>query len=65
MLYTGLSRTRTELMIYGDDAVLKHIARTPAPARNSGLVERVRAMLDDEEDDAESEAARAPVPRAA
>ena len=50
MLYTGLSRARESLTVYGDDAVLKKIALTPAPERNSALVERVRALLDDDED---------------
>lgn len=48
MIYTGFSRSRTELMVYADDAVLKQVARTPAPSRNSGLVERVRILIDEE-----------------
>ncbi|MDL5034457.1 ATP-dependent RecD-like DNA helicase [Pelomonas sp. APW6] len=53
MLYTGVSRAQQQLKIYGDDAVLRQIARTPLPARNSALVDRVRVLLDrdDERDD--------------
>lgn len=41
MLFTGLSRAREKLDVYADDAVLKKIAKTLAPRRNSALVERV------------------------
>lgn len=53
MLYTDLSRARTTLDIYGDDQVLRQIAKTPAPARNSGLVGRVRMILEAEEEEEE------------
>lgn len=45
MLFTAFSRPKTSLEIHGDDAVIKRIASTPTPARNSALVERVAAAL--------------------
>ena len=41
MLNTGESRARKFLSIYGEDRVIKQIAATPMPKRNSALVERV------------------------
>ena len=41
MLFTGQSRARQQLSIHGDDWVIKKIAATPMPMRNSALVERV------------------------
>jgi exodeoxyribonuclease V alpha subunit len=46
MLYTGLSRAQQQLKVFGEDTVLRQIAKTPLPARNSALVERVRQHLD-------------------
>lgn len=45
MLFTGLSRPRGQLSVWGDDRVIKKIAATPMPPRNSGLVERVKQCL--------------------
>lgn len=45
MLLTAFSRARESLEVYGDRALISQIAQTPAPARNSGLVERVGALL--------------------
>lgn len=45
MLLTGLSRARTALSVHASDADLRKIAATPAPKRNSGLVERVLREL--------------------
>ena len=53
MLYTALSRARTNLDVYGEDRVLRQVARTPMPSRNSGLVDRVRDILGNDEDDGE------------
>lgn len=47
MLLTGFSRPRNDLKIWGDDKVIKKIAATPMPGRNSGLVDRVKQELDD------------------
>lgn len=47
MLYTGLSRARASLSVHGEPKDLVRIASTPMPGRNSGLVERVRALLHD------------------
>lgn len=44
MLFTGLSRARDALDINGEDHVLRKIAATPLPRRNSGLVERVELL---------------------
>lgn len=44
MLFTGLSRARESLDINGEDHVLRKIAATPLPWRNSGLVDRVKAL---------------------
>jgi len=45
MLYTGLSRARVNLSVHGNDVELRKVAATPMPARNSGLVRRVRNCL--------------------
>lgn len=58
MLFTALSRARDRLVVYGDDKVLKQIAATPMPARNSGLVRRVlqeQGLSEDEVSRAEQE----------
>jgi len=46
MLFTGLSRAREGLDINAEDSVLRKIAATPLPVRNSALVERVYIELD-------------------
>ena len=51
MLMTGVSRARTNLEIFAKDDVLKKIASTPLPARNSALVSRI--MIGDESLDEE------------
>ena len=45
MLFTGLSRPREHLSVWGDDRAIKKIAATVMPERNSGLVERVKQHL--------------------
>jgi exodeoxyribonuclease V alpha subunit len=45
MLFTGASRAKSSLSIWGDHAVLRRVAATPMPARNSGLPERVLLEL--------------------
>jgi exodeoxyribonuclease V alpha subunit len=52
MLFTGLSRARENLRIFGEDKVLMRIAATPLPPRNSALVERVLAELAGENEEA-------------
>lgn len=47
MLFTGLSRARDDLDINADDHVLRKIAATPLPDRNSALVERVNRILEE------------------
>lgn len=59
MLLTGLSRARNHLHVYGDSKTLEQIARTPMPARNSALLQRVRGHLAESDDDADSVAAKA------
>jgi exodeoxyribonuclease V alpha subunit len=46
MLFTGLSRARDELDINAEDSVLRKVAATPLPHRNSALVDRVYIELD-------------------
>ena len=41
MLLTGLSRPREQIRVFANDADLVKIAATPAPARNTALVQRV------------------------
>lgn len=45
MLRTQLSRARRYQTVWADDAVLKRVAATPMPGRNSRLVELVDALL--------------------
>jgi exodeoxyribonuclease V alpha subunit len=49
MLFTGLSRARDFLEVFGQDEVLRKIAATPMPGRNTGLVRRVLLELGDDE----------------
>jgi exodeoxyribonuclease V alpha subunit len=51
MLKTALSRARDGLEIFAKDAVLKQIAATPLPQRNSALVERITQEEDYSEDE--------------
>jgi exodeoxyribonuclease V alpha subunit len=61
MAYTLVSRARDNLVIFGNDADLKSIAATPQPKRNSGLVERVAAAIEELQDaDVEDDAADVP-----
>lgn len=46
MLLTAFSRARESLEVYGDPALIGQIAQTPAPVRNSALVERVNWLLE-------------------
>lgn len=59
-LYTAVSRPRIKLHVFGEDAVLRKIAATPVPRRNSALVARVQALLGDSpaETDEEVEASK-------
>lgn len=52
---TGFSRARTNLSVHGNDAELKKIVATPMPKRNSGLVQRVSAILGESETTIEGE----------
>ena len=45
MLFTGLSRARHMLEVFGEDHVVRKIAATPAPKRNSALAPRVAKLL--------------------
>lgn len=45
MVYTAWSRPKESLHVYGEEALIKRIANTPAPVRNSSLVERVCGEL--------------------
>lgn len=51
MIFTGFSRAQNALHIYGEDAVLRQIAATPMPPRNSGLVRRVMENMGASEDE--------------
>ena len=51
MLMTGVSRARVNLEVFAKDAVLKQIAATPLPSRNSALVSRIMQEESDEEED--------------
>lgn len=51
-IFTGFSRPRQRLHVFGEDQVLKTIAATPPPRRNSGLVERVAGQTMQEEEQA-------------
>jgi exodeoxyribonuclease V alpha subunit len=50
MLLTALSRARAKLNVFGEHGVLRRIAQTALPPRNSALVERVRHLIDRDED---------------
>jgi len=55
MLLTALSRAKSYLHVWGDEGVLKRVAATKLPDRNSGVTEMVAAqMLTQEEDGAET-----------
>lgn len=45
IIFTGFSRARDSLSVWGDNAVIRKIAATPMPERNSGLLERVKDIL--------------------
>lgn len=60
MLLTGFSRPREHLSIWGDDKVIRKIAATAMPARNSGLVERVKQHLVDADQPATSDSVKEP-----
>lgn len=63
MIFTGLSRARESLDINADDQVLRKIAATPPPLRNSALVERVLTMIhESREAPVEDTPAPAPAP---
>lgn len=46
MLFTGVSRARESLHVFGEEAVIKRVARTPLPERNSALADRIRHAVD-------------------
>lgn len=46
MILTAWSRAKGSLHVFGDPATLVKIARTPMPARNTALVERVELALE-------------------
>jgi exodeoxyribonuclease V alpha subunit len=51
MLRTQLSRARQLMTVHADDAVLRKVAATPMPPRNSRLVVRVQHYIDHPPDD--------------
>ena len=48
MLFTGVSRAKEALQIYGKSADVQRVARTPLPWRNSDLVVRACRLLGEE-----------------
>lgn len=54
-LYTAASRPRLKMHFFAEDSVLRKIAATPAPRRNSALVEKIAERLAEEEGDAEEQ----------
>jgi exodeoxyribonuclease V alpha subunit len=59
ILLTAFSRPQTNMLVFGDEVVVKKIARTPTPARNSALVERVVAALAEREVEKQDDSADA------
>lgn len=57
-LYTAASRAKSMLRFFAEDHVLRRIAATPAPKRNSALVEKVREFMESEDEDDERAASR-------
>lgn len=55
MLFTGFSRAKESLSIYGNIRDLVKIAATPMPDRNSAMVERVIAEMTPSSDEAEQQ----------
>jgi exodeoxyribonuclease V alpha subunit len=53
MFLTGMSRAREGLWIYGQDADLCKIAATKLPERNTTLVERVKNLIREAQEDLE------------
>lgn len=45
MLLTAFSRARQRLEVWGDEAVLRRVAATPLPVRNSALPQRVQSSV--------------------
>lgn len=55
MLFTGASRVKKKLYMFGEDRVLVKVSQTPLPPRNSALDRRIRAEIEaDDEAPAES-----------
>jgi exodeoxyribonuclease V alpha subunit len=52
-LYTAASRPRLKMHFFAEDSVLRKIAATPAPRRNSALVEKITERIAEEEDEAD------------
>lgn len=50
-LYTGGSRPSLHMHYYAEDQVLRRIAATPVPRRNSALVEKITELLNPAEDE--------------
>lgn len=51
MLYTCVSRARNTLSVYANSSDLRKIAATPLPKRNSALIERSQAALNEFDSD--------------
>lgn len=56
-LFTAASRPRGHMHFFAEDHVLRKIAATPAPKRNSALVQRVRELMGDQEAETDQEVA--------
>lgn len=51
MIFTGFSRARERLSVFGEDRVIAQVAKTPLPSRNTALSQRVSYELNHEDDD--------------
>lgn len=56
-LFTGASRPRMHMHFHAEDRVLRKIAATPAPKRNSALVQRVRELMGEKDVETDAEVA--------
>lgn len=56
-LFTAASRPRAHMHFFAEDRVLRKIAATPAPKRNSALVQRVRELMGDKDVETDAEVA--------
>lgn len=56
-LFTAASRPRAHMHFFAEDRVLRKIAATPAPKRNTALVARVRELMADDDVETDQEVA--------